>query len=83
MRVPCLNREAINCKRPKWMCCSQLITEIGLFASRSIRFWQDYPTLRILASDDGSSDRTLEILSEYADQFPSKIRLMEKQGPDG
>jgi glycosyltransferase involved in cell wall biosynthesis len=54
-----------------------------LFASRSIRFWQDYPTLRILASDDGSSDRTLEILSEYADQFPSKIRLMEKQGPDG
>ena len=46
-------------------------------------FAQDYPTLRILASDDGSSDRTLEILSEYADQFPSKIRLMEKQSPLG
>jgi glycosyltransferase involved in cell wall biosynthesis len=44
---------------------------------------QDYPILRILASDDGSSDRTLEILSEYADQFPSKIRLMEKQSPMG
>jgi Glycosyl transferase family 2 len=44
---------------------------------------QDYPTLRILASDDGSSDRTLEILREYAEQFPSKIRLMEKQRPTG
>jgi hypothetical protein len=44
---------------------------------------QDYPTLQILASDDGSSDRTLEILREYAEQFPSKIRLMEKQRPTG
>jgi hypothetical protein len=44
---------------------------------------QDYPTLRILAGDDGSSDRTLEVLREYAEQFPLKIRLMEKQRPTG
>jgi hypothetical protein len=44
---------------------------------------QDYPTLRILASDDGSSDRTPAILGEYIEQFPTRIRLVEKQQPMG
>jgi hypothetical protein len=44
---------------------------------------QDYPTLRILAGDDGSADRTVEILREYAERFPSKIRVLEKQQPTG
>ena len=37
---------------------------------------QDYPALRILARDDGSSDGTSTILAEYASQFPGRIRVM-------
>lgn len=34
---------------------------------------QDYPSIKIVLSDDGSSDGTDQILDEYAQKFPSKI----------
>lgn len=36
---------------------------------------QDFPDLSILARDDGSTDRTVEILDEYARQYPDRIRV--------
>lgn len=36
---------------------------------------QDFPDLRILARDDGSTDRTEEILDECASQYPDRIRV--------
>ena len=39
-------------------------------------FAQDYENLRILARDDGSRDETPQILSEYAQRFPSRFRLL-------
>ena len=44
---------------------------------------QDYPALRILARDDGSSDGTPTILAEYASQFPGRIRVMPDAHPTG
>ena len=43
----------------------------------------DYPALRILARDDGSSDGTPTILAEYASQFPGRIRVMPDAHPTG
>lgn len=37
---------------------------------------QDYPNLRILARDDGSSDGTVAILEEYTARFPERFRIM-------
>jgi glycosyltransferase involved in cell wall biosynthesis len=44
---------------------------------------QDYPALRILARDDGSSDGTPTILAEYASRFPERIRVMPDAHPTG
>lgn len=37
---------------------------------------QEYPSLRLIISDDGSSDGTREILEAYAQKHPSVIRLL-------
>ncbi|MEW6694974.1 MAG: glycosyltransferase family 2 protein [Pseudomonadota bacterium] len=37
---------------------------------------QDYPSFRILVSDDGSTDDTLAILSAYAQRFPDRLVLV-------
>lgn len=34
---------------------------------------QDYNNIRVVLSDDNSSDSTVEILSDYADKYPEKI----------
>jgi hypothetical protein len=44
---------------------------------------QDYANLRVLARDDGSTDRTLDILREYESRFPARIRLLPTDGPTG
>jgi hypothetical protein len=40
---------------------------------------QSYPHVRILVRDDGSTDGTLGILTEYAGEFPERFRVV--QGP--
>jgi glycosyltransferase involved in cell wall biosynthesis len=37
---------------------------------------QDYGDLQVLARDDGSSDGTVEILSQYAQKFPDRFRVL-------
>src|SRR5271156_5979852 len=37
---------------------------------------QDYGNFRVLARDDGSSDETVEILVQYAEDFPDRVRVM-------
>lgn len=37
---------------------------------------QDYPHIRVLARDDGSSDGTVEILQQYLERFPDRFHLM-------
>jgi hypothetical protein len=44
---------------------------------------QDYPALRILARDDGSSDATPAILTEYASTFPGRFHVMPAAHPTG
>jgi len=44
---------------------------------------QDYRNLRVLARDDGSSDRTSEILNEYAQGFPGRFRILISGPPTG
>jgi hypothetical protein len=44
---------------------------------------QDYPNLRLLASDDGSSDGTVAILNEYAARFPDQVRVLPKMEASG
>jgi len=44
---------------------------------------QDYKNIRVLARDDGSSDGTIGILSEYAERYPDRFRIMELAGPSG
>ena len=44
---------------------------------------QDYSCLRILASDDGSRDETVTILVEYAQQYPSRFRMLAQQERTG
>lgn len=34
---------------------------------------QDYPHLQIIITDDGSTDGTVEIIKQYAEQYPDKI----------
>src|SRR5215467_3608829 len=44
---------------------------------------QDYPNLRVLARDDGSTDGTLDILREYQLRFPDRFRLLPIDQPAG
>lgn len=44
---------------------------------------QDYPEVRILARDDGSSDATAKMLAEYAAQYPEQIRLLPSDAKTG
>lgn len=44
---------------------------------------QDYPSLRILARDDGSSDPTLALLQSYQARTGGKLRVIEEGGPSG
>jgi len=46
-------------------------------------FAQDYGNVRVLARDDGSSDSTLDILSEYGERFPDRLRVMPPSSPTG
>jgi glycosyltransferase involved in cell wall biosynthesis len=46
-------------------------------------FAQDYGNIRVLARDDGSSDSTVDILAEYAERFPGRLRLMPPSSPTG
>jgi hypothetical protein len=44
---------------------------------------QSYPSLTIVARDDGSTDRTRELLEEYAARFPERFRLLPAAPPSG
>jgi glycosyltransferase involved in cell wall biosynthesis len=49
-------------------------------------FSQSWRNIRVLVSDDGSSDGTLQILSQYAKQFPGQLLFEQNQirlGPIG
>lgn len=38
---------------------------------------QTYQDIRVLIRDDGSKDRTVDIIKEYAEKYPDKVRLIE------
>lgn len=44
---------------------------------------QDYPTVRILARDDASTDATASILREYAEQAPVRLAVLADSEPSG
>ena len=44
---------------------------------------QDYPNLRLLVSDDGSSDGTVTLLKQYAARFPDRVHLLEESRRTG
>lgn len=44
---------------------------------------QDYPNIRVLARDDGSSDQTPAILFKYSAQFPNRFQVMPTSAPTG
>ncbi len=44
---------------------------------------QDYANLTVLARDDGSTDRTQDVLKEYALRFPDRFRVLELAGANG
>jgi glycosyltransferase involved in cell wall biosynthesis len=44
---------------------------------------QDYSNIRVLARDDGSTDETAEILSEYAGKYPDRFRVMPASAATG
>lgn len=44
---------------------------------------QDTPDLNILAWDDGSTDRTVTILNEYAALYPDRVRVCSGGNPTG
>jgi glycosyltransferase involved in cell wall biosynthesis len=46
-------------------------------------FAQDYPNIRVLARDDGSTDGTVEILNQYEKRFPGQLRVMPASGASG
>lgn len=37
---------------------------------------QDYPNWKLIIRDDGSKDRTLQIVKEYKEKYPDKIQLV-------
>ncbi len=44
---------------------------------------QEYPSIRVLARDDGSSDRTPAILAEYAERLPRRFTILPLGEPAG
>lgn len=44
---------------------------------------QTYGQVRLITADDGSGDRTLDILEEYAGRYPDKVTIAEFDGPTG
>ncbi len=42
---------------------------------------QDYEDWRLLIRDDGSTDRTLNILRRWRDRFPDKIAILDEHNP--
>ncbi len=44
---------------------------------------QDYPSVRILARDDGSTDRTVAILEEYVTRLPGQFTLLPRSTATG
>ena len=44
---------------------------------------QDYAGIRVLARDDGSTDKTLEILEDYAARFPECFRVLPGSAATG
>jgi glycosyltransferase involved in cell wall biosynthesis len=44
---------------------------------------QDYPNLRVLARDDGSSDQTADTLNEYAARFPGRFQVLQPSPATG
>jgi hypothetical protein len=44
---------------------------------------QDYEDIRILARDDGSKDRTVEILTEFAARLPERFHVLPTNGSTG
>ena len=44
---------------------------------------QGYQPLTILARDDGSTDRTVTILDEYANLYPDRFRRLSDSAPSG
>ena len=45
--------------------------------------WQTKPPYEVIVCDDGSTDRTLEIIRAYADQVPYPVRLVRNAGHQG
>jgi len=41
---------------------------------------QDYQTLEVIVSDDGSADGTAEILDELAREYPARLKVISRQG---
>ena len=44
---------------------------------------QDYENIRVLARDDGSTDCTVGILTEFAARFPSRFQILPSTFPGG
>jgi glycosyltransferase involved in cell wall biosynthesis len=44
---------------------------------------QDYPNLELVLSDDGSTDGTSDILSEYAEREPERVKLVGSERNTG
>ena len=44
---------------------------------------QDYPSLELVLSDDGSTDATSDILSEYAEREPERVRVVASEWNTG
>lgn len=40
---------------------------------------QDYPNIEIVISDDASTDNTIDILAQYAADYPNKIRVLTNE----